>query len=145
MQYCHIPIANGQLWQNMFLKIDFELMATIFFKNESSKRFKNKGFWRIFKVVNFAFLCIEAAVGLQKWILKLYSYNATLEHPHPLTPRVWHMVKLDEKYCKLFQIASGATTFLCQARGLVKLSLVSFILHSTYHWLINYLRGTFGV
>jgi hypothetical protein len=53
--------------------------------------------------------------------------------------------KLDDKCCGFFQIASGATTFQCHARGPVKLILVRFILHSTCDWSISYLRGTFGV
>jgi hypothetical protein len=69
----------------------------------------------------------------------------SLEHPHPFTARVWYTAKLDDKCCGLFQIASGATTFQCQAKGPVKLILVRFILHSTCDWSISYLRGTFGV
>jgi hypothetical protein len=83
--------------------------------------------------------------GLMTIFWLLLQVIQVLEHPHPNTARVWHTPKLDDKWCGLFQIASGATTFQWQARGPVKLILVRFILHSTCDWSISYLRGTFGV
>jgi hypothetical protein len=40
---------------------------------------------------------------------------------------------------------SRHNSFVCHARGLVEISLVHFILQSTYDWSIDYLRGRFGV
>ena len=56
-----------------------------------------------------------------------------------------YTTKLDEKCCGVFKSASRLTTLACQAKGPVKLSLVRFILYSTWDWSIDYLRGTFGV